>query len=125
MFKPKVLKIIQAIPFGKVMSYGQVAAVAGVARAARQVGWILNQSEGEDNLPWWRVINNAGRISIKGTNFNTPLIQKKLLENEGIEVTDKYELDIEKYRFRPSKEYLQQRHLDSAYIERLIQKYQL
>jgi methylated-DNA-protein-cysteine methyltransferase-like protein len=75
-FTTKILDIIKRVPYGKVASYGQIAAIAGVPRAARQVGWTLNRSEGTPDLPWWRIINNEGRITIKGCEFNTPLLQK-------------------------------------------------
>lgn len=100
-FKERVLKIIAAIPRGKVMSYGQVAAVAGSPRAARQVGGILRHYDGNDNLPWWRVVNSAGHISIKRNFEATPARQKRLLEAEGVEVSPEFSLDISKYRFRP------------------------
>lgn len=100
-FRDSVYKIIQSIPSGFVMSYGQVALYAGSPRAARQVGWILHQSEGKVKLPWWRVINNSGRISIKGSYENTPNVQKQLLESEGVEVEENLDIDIEKYRYYP------------------------
>jgi methylated-DNA-protein-cysteine methyltransferase-like protein len=98
-FKPRVLQIIASIPKGKVMSYGQVAATAGSPRAARQVGGILRGYDGDDGLPWWRVVNSAGHISIKGNFIATPARQKQLLESEGVVVSGDYSLDISKYRF--------------------------
>lgn len=97
-YKERVIKVIQSIPKGKVMSYGQVAAAAGSPRAARQVGGILRASE-LDSLPWWRVINNAGVISIKGSFEATKVVQKQLLEAEGIEVSKEFTIQIEKYRY--------------------------
>lgn len=61
-FKKAVLKVVSLIPKGRIASYGQIALLAGVPRGARQVGNILCQ-HGEGNTPWWRVINNAGRIT--------------------------------------------------------------
>lgn len=122
-FKDRVIYIIQQVPYGTVVSYGQVAAYTGVARAARQVGWILNQSEGKVELPWWRVVNNAGRISIKGAAFNTPLLMKQLLESEGVVVRDDHTFDIEQYRFRPTKIQLLAWQLDEEYIDKISSKY--
>lgn len=124
-FKNAVIQIIRQVPFGKVASYGQIAVYAGMPRAARQVGWILNHSEGKLDLPWWRIVNNEGRISIKGTQFNTPLLMKSMLENEGVEVSDDYTFDIETYRFRPSREQLKTWQLNDEYIERICSKYGL
>ena len=72
--------------------------MAEFPRGARQVGWILHQSG--DDFPWWRVINNSGRISTNCLE-HTALFQKELLVNEGVKVTDKFEIDIEKYRYKP------------------------
>ncbi len=98
-FITKVTTYVKMIPPGKVVSYGQIATKLGSPRAARQVGWALHLSDGKDDIPWWRVINNSGRITIKGSLFNTPQLQKKLLQMEGVEVSDLFEVKIEKYRF--------------------------
>lgn len=101
-FRERVIEAIKEVPKGKVVSYGQVAAVAGSPRAARVVGGILRASD-LDSVPWWRVINNKGEISIKGSFEATKVLQKQLLEREGIIVTNSFSLNIEKYRYKPSK----------------------
>jgi methylated-DNA-protein-cysteine methyltransferase-like protein len=98
-FSELVIKIVKTIPKGKVASYGQIALIAGEPRAARQVGWILNQKS-DEQTPWWRIINNSGRISIKHPEISA-LEQKELLEKEGIKVTKNFEIDIKKYRWYP------------------------
>lgn len=118
-----MIKVVNLIPEGKVVSYGQVALYVGLPRAAREVGWILKSLEEANNLPWWRVINNEGRISIKGNKYNDAATQRKLLEAEGMEVSDLYEVDIEKQRWIASKEELQKLQLDEDYIEKVLQKY--
>ena len=97
-FKEQVMEAVRKIPRGKVVSYGQVAAYVGKPRAARQVGWALHTLDGDDSIPWWRVINNQGYISIKGNMMSTPLAQKNYLQSEDIAVTDDLQIDIEKYR---------------------------
>ncbi len=124
-FTQKVITVIQAVPAGRVVSYGQVAAYVGVPRAARQVGMTLRNLEDAISLPWWRVINNAGRITIKGNMQNTPDIQRKLLQSEGIIVTNDFTLDIEHYRFRASNELLQAWKLSDSYREIVLAKYGL
>jgi methylated-DNA-protein-cysteine methyltransferase-like protein len=124
-FKNRVIRIIQAIPHGRVVSYGQVAAYAGVPRAARQVGWILNKSEGMIELPWWRVINNEGRISIKGTKYNDRALQKKLLQAENITVSEELHVAMDKYRFIATTQQLQEFELPKSYIETIMLKYHL
>ena len=97
-FSRKVIEIVRAVPRGKVVSYGQVAVYAGVPRAARGVGWILRQAK-DRSIPWWRVINNKGFISIKGNWEHEAEEQRELLRSEGIEVNEKFEVDIDKYRY--------------------------
>ncbi|KXK09018.1 MAG: 6-O-methylguanine DNA methyltransferase, DNA binding domain [Microgenomates bacterium OLB22] len=97
------------------MSYGQVALYAGSARAARQVGWILNQVEETVELPWWRVVNNQGRLTIKGSKY-TPTVMRQFLEAEGVMIRDDYTLDIEEYRHKPTDEDMQSWELPEAYI---------
>jgi len=98
-FKDKVYEIVKSIPQGKVVSYGQVALLAGIPRAARQVGWVMSQIK-DNTIPWWRVINNKGYISIKSNEYSA-LEQKKHLEDEGVIVTKDFSLDIKKYRYIP------------------------
>lgn len=115
-FKQKVIDIVNLIPAGKVMSYGQIALLIGVPRAARQVGWTLAQIGHETNIPWWRVINHKGRISIDGNLHADRELQRKLLETDGIEVLD-YQVDMEKYRFSPNEKQLKNLQLNEEYIE--------
>lgn len=124
-FKKRVISIIQSIPKGKVMSYGQVAVYAGVPRAARQVGWILHGSEKTIELPWWRVVNNKGYLSIRGGEINDKKLQQKLLLTEDVPVNDDFLLPIEKYRYQPSKKIISQFELPKEYIEFLVSKYGL
>lgn len=98
-FREQVIKAINKIPKGRVVSYGQVASYCGSPRAARQVGWMLRTLDGDNSDPWWRVINNAGYISIKGNIIATPPLQKSFLESDGVEVSDDLKIDIKKYRY--------------------------
>lgn len=122
-FKDKVLHVIRSVPYGNVVSYGQVAAYVGAPRAARQVGWILRHVENSVDFPWWRVINSAGKISIKG-NFNADKeLQRKLLMAEGIAVLEDFSLDMHMYRFIPDKKLLKSFGLDDKYIAMLQTKF--
>ncbi len=126
-FRKKVIQAVERIPYGKVASYGQIALIVGFPRGARQVGWILNSTEKDRNvnIPWWRVINNSGRITIKGTMFLSADLQRKILRAEGLEVRDLFELDIEKHRWRPTKSELKDLELSDAYIQMIIEKYKI
>lgn len=120
-FKDSVVKIVKLIPAGQVASYGQVSLYVGVPRAARQVGWILNGLEGNTPVPWWRVVNSQGRITIKGSRYSQ-LEQKELLEAEGVKINDDFTFDIEQYRFKPDEELIAKFELDKAYLEMIAQK---
>lgn len=95
-FKDQVIKLVKKIPYGRVTTYGTIATLAGLPRGARLVGGILHYSSGEFNLPWHRVINRYGFISTKCLDHPRQL-QKALLEQESIEVSDEFVIDLEKY----------------------------
>lgn len=121
-FKEKVIEIVKKIPAGKVVSYGQVACYIGAPRAAREVGWILNGIDTEKmQVPWWRVVNNSGRISIKGSEFSAD-DQKILLEKDGIEINSDFTFDIEKYRFKADEKFIKKLNLDPFYIDSISSK---
>ncbi len=86
-FSENVIAIIKRIPKGKVISYGQIAAIAGNHRAARQVASILKKNSENQNLPWHRVVNSRRAISLAPSMGGT--IQKELLISEGIGFTKK------------------------------------
>lgn len=100
-FKTAVISYIKKVPKGRVVSYGQVAAASGHPRAARQVGGILRAVDmPKEKIPWWRVINNQGIISIKGNWTATKELQAKLLEKDGVEIGNDFKIDMGKYRHR-------------------------
>jgi methylated-DNA-protein-cysteine methyltransferase-like protein len=101
-FKQQVLRAVNSIPYGKVATYGQIAAMAGSPRAARQVGWILaGLTTAEAKVPWWRVLNAKGHLSIRNQDPAAKAEQKVWLESEGIEVSPDLDIDLEKYLYRP------------------------
>ncbi|MBI2022196.1 MGMT family protein [Candidatus Daviesbacteria bacterium] len=95
-FKERVIQIVKKIPQGCVTTYGTVATLAGLPRGARLVGGILHYNSDVFDLPWQRVINRHGFIS---TNCQEHMkkLQKALLEQEGIEVSDDFMIDLKKY----------------------------
>ena len=86
-FHQKVYQVVQRIPYGQVATYGQVAAVLGQPRAARMVGIALAKCPIQQ-VPWQRVINRHGMISIENMAV-TKDDQARLLRQEGIEVTER------------------------------------
>ena len=95
LFTKRVVTIIQEIPPGYVMSYGQVAAAAGNPRGARQVVRILHLMSEKYELPWHRIINAKGEISLSGKD------QRGLLEAEGVEFSLNGKVDLATYRWFP------------------------
>jgi methylated-DNA-protein-cysteine methyltransferase-like protein len=96
-FRDKVYEIVEQIPKGRVMSYSQIAALAGASWAAWEVGQIAHS--GPSNLPWQRVVNKNGGLARGypgGMNGH-----KADLEAEGVAVEDDYRVDIERLLWRP------------------------
>lgn len=84
-FKDSVLAVVKQIPAGKVMTYGQIAAICGSPGAARVVGQIAHF--GQSDLPWHRVVNAKGGMA-SGFVPGGPAMQAKILQSEGLELTD-------------------------------------
>jgi len=98
-YTKRVVEIIQAIPEGYVMTYGQVAALAGSPRGARQVVRILHTLGGIHKLPWHRVVNAKGEIAIQ--DDESRFKQILYLSGEGVEVDGEGRIDLEIYRYNP------------------------
>ena len=96
-FTSETIEIIKSIPKGKVMTYGQIAEWAGNPRGARQVSRILHSMSRKHNLPWHRVINSKGEISLPPENGG--LLQRQMLEDEGIVFKESGRIDLKIYRF--------------------------
>jgi methylated-DNA-protein-cysteine methyltransferase-like protein len=75
-------RVIRKIPRGRVATYGQVAKIAGLPGRARQVGYALHALRSSTTVPWQRVINAAGRISLRPLTGG--ISQRMLLEREGV-----------------------------------------
>lgn len=79
--KEAIFRVLQQIPIGSVATYGQVAKLAGLGKAARYVGSTLKGLPKNTLLPWHRVVNSQGKISLPEPNSH---IQKARLEEEGV-----------------------------------------
>jgi methylated-DNA-protein-cysteine methyltransferase-like protein len=100
-FSERAKSIIKCVPKGKVASYGQIAAYAGNPLGAKQVAYVLHSSSKKDKLPWHRIINGKGRISLPvGDGYET---QKRLLKREGIKFGTDDQVDLEIFQWRPIK----------------------
>ena len=102
-FYQKVYLTVSKIPYGKVATYGQIADLIYEYGRARQVGWALRRLELPSNVPWHRVINTKGLITMSLSRNGTDWIQKELLVCEGIKFDPKMKIDLKKYLWRPKE----------------------
>lgn len=93
-----IYDVIRQIPYGKVASYGQVAALAGNRRWSRVVGYALHAVPADSNLPCHRVVTKEGKVSAAfGSGVENR--QTELLKAEGVEFVDGH-VDMKKYQWR-------------------------
>ncbi len=101
-FYEQVYAVARRIPRGKVTSYGRIAAMLGAPKAARAVGYALRalkDHQGDPayaDVPWQRIVNSQGRISIVNREFGAQL-QAELLRSEGVVVSDELTIDLDVY----------------------------
>ena len=93
----RIYDVVKQIPYGKVATYSQVAALAGSKRWAREVGYALHSNPDPENIPCYRVVNRFGEVS-KAFAFGGENRQIELLEAEGIEFVDG-RVDMDKYQW--------------------------
>ncbi len=96
-FPQRVWQIVAAIPPGSVTTYGEVARLAGSPRAARQVGGVLRRLPEGSTLPWHRVVNRQGQISLTGPDLQR---QRQALLADGVQVSGSGQIDLARYRWR-------------------------
>ena len=82
-FYHRIYRVVRHIPKGRVATYGVVARLAGRPGAARTVGWALSALAEDSDVPWWRVLNASGRISLAGQHHGA-VVQRALLLREGV-----------------------------------------
>ena len=104
-FFEKCYEVAKLIPYGRVTSYGAIGKYLGTARSARMVGWAMNASHGNSDIPAHRVVNRKGLLTGKHHFDGTNLMQQ-LLESEGIEVKELQIQNFESVFWDPSLELL-------------------
>lgn len=120
-FRQKVLRIIARIPKGKVLTYGQVATLAGTPRAARIVGGILHHEGFDKNLPWQRVLNARGKLSTYRVGLGEE--QRRLLEKEGHVFDREGALDLKKGQWVPARKYLESWEVDEETLYEISRRW--
>ena len=98
-FYEAVYRLVLRIPSGRVMTYGQIATLPGTPRGARAVGYAMRACP--EGLSWQRVINAQGKISIKG-ELERPMLQRMLLEAEGVVFDGEGACALEELRWEPA-----------------------
>ncbi|HEX7342704.1 MAG TPA: MGMT family protein [bacterium] len=100
-FHRHIAATIKQIPRGRVATYGQIAAMAGNPLGAREVVRVLHSSSDKHKLPWHRVINRLGKISL-GRNQGYKQ-QKALLEREGVVFGLLDVIDLDRFMWKPKR----------------------
>ncbi len=95
-FTQQVYQLVRKIPQGRVMTYGQIAFLAGQPKAARVVGNILHQNPDPKDIPCHRVVSKNGEVG-RNYRFGGWKEQKRKLKKEGIEFKDERHVNLEKF----------------------------
>ncbi len=98
-YRQRVYEIVREIPVGRVMTYGQIAAILGEGYTPRTVGYVMHAADTE-NVPWQRVINSQGACSTG--KMTVPVnLQQQILEDEGVKFNEKGRCDLKIYQWSP------------------------
>lgn len=98
----QIYRVVSRIPKGQVATYGQIAAVLGYPRHARQIGYALAALDDDQAVPWQRVINARGEISERSRPGYTEL-QRILLEDEGVAFDHRGRIDLDRFQWCPDE----------------------
>jgi len=96
----RIYAVVRRIPRGRVATYGQVAQLAGLGGHARQVGYALSSLSENARVPWQRVVNAKGEISVR-SEPGCDSEQRTLLEAEGVKFDDRGRIALRGYQWRP------------------------
>ncbi|MDO8862500.1 MGMT family protein [Haliea sp. E1-2-M8] len=99
----RIWQVVALIPVGRVATYGDVARQAGLGRAARRVGMALRQLPASSRIPWHRVVNSAGRLSLPAGSASAELQRQRLLR-EGVALSASGRIDLRNCRWQPGSE---------------------
>lgn len=91
------------MPRGRVATYGQIASLAGLAGQARQVGYAMAAVPSSSAVPWHRVLNAQGRVSVRSEGPGGTIIQQQLLEREGVVFDDGGRVELKCFGWKPRR----------------------
>ena len=97
----RIYAVVRRIPRGRVATYGQVASLAGLPGQARQIGYALSALPEGSRVPWYRVINARGMISLRSEPGDGPE-QREQLEAEEVVFDEAGRISLSRYRWRPA-----------------------
>ncbi len=97
----RIRAVVARIPRGRVATYGQVAALAGLSGQPRLVGYALHALPDGSGLPWQRVVNSRGEISRRSDPSGHENLQRVMLENEGVRFDARGRLELARFQWRP------------------------
>ena len=100
-FDEKVIIVVKRIPRCRLATYGQIADLIGAWGCARQVGWALRRLSLPSDVPWHRVVNAKGQISMSPSREGSDWMQRELLIEEGIPVDQEGRLPLKRFLWRP------------------------
>jgi methylated-DNA-protein-cysteine methyltransferase-like protein len=98
----RIYAVVRRIPRGRVGTYGQVAEAADLAGHARQVGYALHVLSEESLVPWHRVVNAHGEISLQ-PGSGSEVTQRLLLESEGVRFDARGRIDLKLFGWKPNR----------------------
>lgn len=95
----RIYAVVRRVPKGRVATYGQIARLAGLPGHARQVGYALHALRASTSVPWQRIVNASGAISLRATGAS--VTQRVLLEREGIHFDARGRISLARFAWRP------------------------
>ncbi|HPY40501.1 MAG TPA: MGMT family protein [Thiolinea sp.] len=97
----RIYEVVKQIPEGSVATYGDIANLTGLPRHARLVGYSLNALPESSDVPWYRVVNSQGQLSVAKLSHASAAEQRERLLAEGVEFTAQGRVALKKCRWQP------------------------